>query len=354
LVLYYLFYIPFLGIQVASPGIFALFLYYTTFCYIIFISDFKFYNEIKNFVTISLVLFALYYMFLPIFDNSLEVSFLDVGQGNASYIKYKGNNIFIDLGGDINSSYNKGEKELPEYIKKRGIYNIDMVFISHMHEDHYCSLDEVNKVSIIRNIFVYKRSKEILGSNKTNIVEVKKGDRIVIDENFSIDILWPKEGFDSTDENENSLVLMINYMNRKILFTGDINNNIEDRIIDDIENIDLLLVPHHGSSTSSGEEFINKIKPQVSVLSYGKNFYGIPSLDVINRYNKNKSDLYSTFKDGEIWAIIDKDGYRIETKENELVDRINFFEILIGIFSVYLISTFIVEGDFYNEKIERL
>src|SRR6056297_567769 len=354
LTLEYLFYIPYLGIQVASPGISFLFLYYTTFAYLIFISNFKFYNRIKNFIAISIVLFTLYWIFLPLFDNSLEVSFLDVGQGNASYMKYKGNNIFVDLGGNINSSYNKGEKELPEYIKKRGIFNIDMVFISHLHEDHYCSLDEVNEISKIKNIFVYRKSKEILGSDKTNIIEVKKGDSIVIDEDFSIDVLWPKEGFCSTDENENSLVLMINYFDKKILFTGDINNNIEDRIIDDIDKIDLLLVPHHGSSTSSGEEFINKIKADVSVLSYGDNFYGIPSLDVINRYYKSESDVYSTFKDGEIWAIIDRKGYSIKTKENESFDKINFFEILTGIFFVYFISTLIVEGDFYNEKIERL
>ncbi len=349
-----IFEIKYLGVMVASPNITILFLYYFLFLYVVFLFNLKIKRIIHKFIIISMLFFAMYYALIPTFDDSLEISFLDVGQANASYIKYKNKNLFIDLGGDIYSSYNKGEKELPEYIKKRGIFNIDMLLISHIHEDHYSSIKAVKKVSDIKNIFMYKKSPNIEIDSNTSVIEIEKGNKIVLDENLYIDVLWPENGFYSTDENENSLVLMINYKDNKVLYTGDINKNIENKILNDVDEVDILLVPHHGSSTSSGEDFVSRLRPEIAVLSYGKNFYGIPSLEVINRYDNNGSKIYSTFKDGEIWAIIDKDGYSINTKENQVKDKIEIYDVLISIIVLYMFLAHIAEGDLYYEKIERL
>ncbi|MDW7668174.1 MAG: DNA internalization-related competence protein ComEC/Rec2 [Bacillota bacterium] len=349
-----IFEMKYLGILVASPDITEIFLYYGLFLYIIFLFNLKFYGVIHKFIIASIFVFTLYYGFIPTLSDSLEIAFLDVGQANASYIKYKDKNLFIDLGGDVYATYNKGEKELPEYIKKRGIFEIDMLFISHIHEDHYSSIESVNKVSNIKNIFIYKKSKNIPVENNTNIIEIEKGNKIVLDEDLYIDVLWPENGFYSTDENENSLVLMINYKDNKVLYTGDINKNIERKILSSINDVDILLVPHHGSSTSSGEDFISKLRPDISVFSYGKNFYGIPALEVVERYNNYGSQIHSTFKDGEIWAIMDNDGYSISTKDNQVKDKIKIYEILTGIMILYMFLSYLAEGDLYNEEIERL
>jgi len=77
-------------------------------------------------------------------------------------------------------------------------------------------------------------------------------------------------------------------------------------------------------------------------------------LEVVNRYNNNGSKIYSTFKDGEIWAIIDRNGYSINTKENQVKDKIKIYDILINIVILYMFLAYMAEGDLYNEKIERL
>jgi competence protein ComEC len=212
-------------------------------------------------------------------------------------------------------------------------------------------LDEIKKVSNIENIFINGMNESLLRNFNSNIEILSKGDKIVIDDNLSIDILWPDKNFYSNDENENSLVLLIKYKDKNILYTGDINKNIEEKISKNVSKTNILLVPHHGSDTSSSEDFLAKLSPEVAIFSYGHNFYGIPSLNVVDRYKKYGIESYSTFKDGEIWSIMDKDGYKVYTNKNSVNNELNLFELLFALVVIYLTLMYLEEREIYYEEI---
>jgi competence protein ComEC len=286
----------------------------------------------------------------------LEVSFLDVGQGNASILTYKDTNIMIDSGGDIYSNYNKGKEEIPDYLIKKGIFKIDLAFISHFHEDHYCSYEDIQDEAYVEKFFSYRKNDQISYINNEKIIPLDSSKSIMIDDNFKINIIWPDVGDYYQDENDNSLVLLINFYDTKILYTGDISKRVEENLIDRIKDeIDIILVPHHGSNTSSSKKFVEKIKPQNAVFSYGRNFYGIPSTKVVELYKNNSSKIYSTFKDGEIWSIINKDGkYKIWAYNENNKNEVSLLNILMVEMFLFLILNYAHERDLYNEKNRKI
>ncbi len=348
-----IFNIPILGIRIFTPQITFLFFYYILVLFLVYNFNKNKTDKLTNFLYMSIFIFFVIHVFIPLnFNRTLEVSFLDVGQGNASIISYKNKIIMIDAGGDIYSNYNKGEEEIPDYLIKKGIFKIDLAFISHYHEDHYCSIEEVSEIAEIEDIFVYDTNNQIPNISLDSLKALNSNNKIIIDNDLKIDILWPEEGFYSQDENDNSLVILITFNETRILYTGDISKEVEKDILEKIKNsIDIILVPHHGSSTSSSKEFIEKTNPRNAVLSYGKNFYGIPSSTVLERYENNLTNIYSTFKDGEIWAIIEKDGnYRIQTFRDFKSDKISLFEILILEMFIFLFLIYFQERDIYYEE----
>lgn len=349
-----IFNIPILGIDIYSLQITFIFIYYALLLFSVYLFNLKRVDIYSKFIYMSLLIFFVQHIFVPVnFNNSLEVSFLDVGQGNASLLKYKDKVIMIDAGGDIYSSYNKGEEELPDYLIKRGAFKIDILFISHLHEDHYCSIEEIKENTKINNIYVNEINYQNFKNYNSNVGKLNSSNKIIIDKDLEIDVIWPEIGFSSLDENENSLVLLIKYKGTKILYTGDITERIEKNIINHIDDtVDILLVPHHGSITSSSTEFIDKLNPKDAVFSYGKNFYGIPSAEVLERYTNNDSNIYSTFKDGEIWFIIDKNGSYTTNIFNETEKKsINLISLLILEMFVFLFLIYFLEGDIKYEKL---
>ena len=120
--------------------------------------------------------------------------------------------------------------------------------------------------------------------------------------------------YNLSNENDSSLIMYIIFNNKKILMMGDASTLVEDKLLNDynLDNIDILKVGHHGSKTSSGKEFINKIKPKYSVISVGKNNrYGHPNKEVLN--NLNNSEIYRTDEDGSIMFKIKNNKLKIET-----------------------------------------
>lgn len=123
-----------------------------------------------------------------------------------------------------------------------------------------------------------------------NVLESEQ--RINIEKNLYIDILWPvKNQISENPLNNNSLVCKLNYNNFSMLFTGDIEKVAEEKILKDIDNdllnADILKVAHHGSKTSSTQKFIEKVQPKIALIGVGKNNkFGHPNEDVLNRLNK--------------------------------------------------------------------
>lgn len=278
-------------------------------------------NKFINYFLFFLIFIALLIEVWPC--NYVKINFVDVGHGDCTYIETKNKKtILIDGGGSENSDYNIGEKIVMPYLLDRGKMKIDLMIISHMHDDHVEGL-----LTVIENIKVGKilvgpiKEKTKLYEDFISIVSKKGitlqtiygGDVIKIDD-ITIDILYPNEQNEIEDnENNNSLVFKLNYFDMSILFTGDIEKEVENKLKKDIA-ANILKVPHHGSKTSSTEGFIQKVKPQISIISVGdENNFGHPNQDVVNRLKKNESIIYRTDICGEIMIKLYKNKMKINT-----------------------------------------
>ncbi|MGE4571908.1 MAG: DNA internalization-related competence protein ComEC/Rec2 [Candidatus Izemoplasmatales bacterium] len=235
----------------------------------------------------------LFFIILNSSANSISmisrVSILDVNQGDAIFIESNHCKAIIDTGNvdDYNSLIN--------YIKGRNINQIDILFISHPHQDHYGEVkDLVNEIHVNR-IYV---SRYINTIDKESQIIAKKGDQIICKKQvFSI----IHSNIDDNNENNNSLVIYTKIHNDGWLFTGDIESKVEAMIIKEFQmDIKHLKLAHHGSDTSSTDAFLNAYKPKYAYVSVGRNDYGMPSKNVLSRLNAHQVRLYSTYEIGSI------------------------------------------------------
>lgn len=240
--------------------------------------------------------------------------------------------ILIDGGGSASSSFDVGKNTLIPYILDRGFTQIDIVIISHFDVDHVDGvlrvLEElkVKKVYISKQIKDSKKYDEFLNiTNRKNIEvhEVIAGNRIQIEKNLYFDVLWPQNRQISENVlNNNSIVCNLHYNNFSMLFTGDIEEIAENEILklyssnQKLLKSDILKVGHHGSKTSSTEEFLNIISPKVAVIGVGKNNnFGHPNENVLTRLQDLNSVVYRTDLNGEIMIEVNsKSKYKIKTK----------------------------------------
>ena len=266
-------------------------------------------------------IFFFYFMhFINPFKNSNYVYMFDVNQGDSILINVNNNVTLIDTGGvvmysDNNYTYQLSNNRILLYLKSKGIRKIDNLLISHGDFDHMGeAVNIVNNFKVDKVIFncgsyndLEKNLIDVL--NKKNIKYYSCVDEIEID-SYKLKFLNTN---DCDNENDNSNVVYFNYNNIKFLFMGDAGINREKDILKkySLEKIDFLKVGHHGSNTSSGEEFINNINPKYSLISVGKNNrYGHPKDSVLNTLKDSK--IYRTDKDGSVEIKL-KDYYNIRT-----------------------------------------
>jgi competence protein ComEC len=279
--------------------------------------------------------YSITYIVFPMADNSLYFNIADVGQGLFTTIKYKGLNLVVDCGST--SIKGMGEYIAVPYLTKRGITKADAIFISHWDEDHYSGLNDILNSHIEVNKIFSSRSNEIY----TDVQELSMGHQMKVDDNLNIRILWPYKNLVLNNINNSSLIISLNYNNRNILIPGDIEEEAEYAIYNDLNKYDIVIVPHHGSMTSSTMQFVDAVSPEIAVLSYGRNFYGIPSEEVILRYESAGSKIFSTFEDGEINIILKDDNLYYNTYINEKSD--NYYELyLAGIIYKLIIFCFLI------------
>lgn len=245
-------------------------------------------------------------------DDSMELHFIDVGQGDSILIRSRGKDVLVDTGGSLLSNY-VGEQITLPYLQKLGIRELDGIIISHFDADHCGGLPTLIDNLKINNIFgSYVPEDEIIinSINKSKIpfIVLKSGDSFRINEDILCDVLWPIES-ETLNNNNKSLVMLLNYKDYKILLTGDIEREAELELLDSIpSNIDILKVAHHGSDTSTISEFTHKVKPKNSIISVGRNNqFNHPSDDVIDRLNEINSIVYRTDEMGLIKVHMDED-----------------------------------------------
>lgn len=261
----------------------------------------KHYANIRKFLLISIIIIVLVYICSYV-QRNLKIYFIDVGQGDSSLIITPNNKkILIDGGGSETntSTYDVGEDTLVPYLLDRKISKLDFIMISHFDADHCGGIIAVLNSIKVKNIIISKQIEEnnnfktiinIAKNKKVNIIVVKKGDVINVDNNVEIKILYPENKLYFDDLNNNSIVAKLIYYKFSILFTGDIEKIAENKIIQtDRANLKstVLKVAHHGSKTSSVEEFLLYVKPKMALIGVGKNNkFGHPNIDVIDRLER--------------------------------------------------------------------
>lgn len=277
--------------------------------------------KLKKKKYLFLILFILLFLKIkPMFNRNTILYFLDVGQGDSLLIRTKNNkSIMVDTGGKL--TYKKEKWELKNrnfdiekntiipFIKSIGINKIDYLFLTHGDADH-CG----NSKSLIDSFNV---KKVYLNKGKINNCEKKANGNILYEDYLKIDnvIVHSLNNGNYNDENSLSMVLLLLIDNYKILLMGDAPKSVEEQIIkkNNLNNIDLLKVGHHGSNTSSSKNFIGHIKPKYSIISVGENNkFGHPKESVLN--NLDDSKIYRTDKDGSIMFKIKKNKLKIETR----------------------------------------
>ena len=264
--------------------------------YFILIMFFLFKNK-KIYLYIFLFLLIIHF-FLP---SNNYVEFINVGQGDSSLIHLNNKNIMIDTGGNRNREiyfYN-----IQPVFRSNGINKIDYLVLTHGDFDHMGeSINLVNNFKVEKVIFncgeYNDLEKELIKVlKKKNIKYYACIKELNIDKN-KLYFLQTKE-YDN--ENDNSNVIYTELNGYKFMFMGDASITTEKEILSkyNLSDVDVLKVGHHGSKTSSGKEFINKINPKYSIISVGKNNrYGHPNKEVLDNLKETK--IYRTDQDGSI------------------------------------------------------
>lgn len=210
----------------------------------------------------------------------LRLVFLDVGQGDCHLIQTKNSDIVIDTGPYAPSN------SLSHFTGQV----IDYLMLTHSHEDHIGGVTELLKRFKISNIVIpdvndeyFSKLEQQLSTTSINIIRIKAGEQLLVD-NMIIDFFNPIEkNYDNT--NNTSLVLKITYKEISILYTGDIEQEVEEQllVLEEQLDCDILKVAHHGSNTSTGLEFYNKVSPIISIISVGYNKFNHPAEETLKR-----------------------------------------------------------------------
>ena len=321
--------LPFATIRVVTPPLPLIVLYYLFLLYIFkFREWFKLNLKFKHYLAAFGCILAVCLIFISL-PGKLEVVFIDVGQGDSAFIKTSGGaTVLIDGGGSSSkpgsNESNIGETTIIPFLLDYGVTKLDAVVASHGHDDHIQGLIPVLKEFNVDNLIIPDcPDKKELGllvsiskARGINVEACDKGDEIWLDKNTYFSTLHPDKNISITESalNNLSLVLKLNYGNTSILFTGDIEKEAEELLVESKADVtaDVLKVAHHGSDTSTTEEFLEVVKPKAAVISVGKNNFGHPSERVLEELENNGVKIFRTDERGAI--ILKSDGKSIDIK----------------------------------------
>ena len=249
--------------------------------------------------------------------GQLEVSYLDVGQGDAIYIKVNDYDILVDAGprSDV--------EKLMSQLEEKNIDDFEIVIATHPHEDHIGGMTDVLKKYNVENFYMPKVSNTTKtfeyminaisnqGLKIKTIKDVGSGARI--------DVYSPiDDAYD--DFNDYSPIMKLTYGETKLMFTGDAEELAEKQVLDKYPSSelksDVLKFGHHGSSTSSSEEFLKAVSPTYGVISCAvDNKYGHPHKETLEKIKTHNIETYRTDTQGQIQLTSDGKNIVIKTEK---------------------------------------
>ncbi len=248
-------------------------------------------------------------------NNLLLVHFIDVGQADSILIQVNNKNMLIDAG-------NRGDADsIVSYLQKQGVKKLDYVIATHPHEDHIGGMSDIIKKFPITEFYAPKKTATtktfenmINALNGKKIITAKAGVKLNLGDNIEAELLAPNK--DKYEEiNNYSAVLKLTYGNNKFLFMGDAEKLSESEILGNNADVsaDVIKVGHHGSSTSSSKDFLDKVSPKIAIISVGKgNDYGHPNKETLDEFKKRNYTVYRTDIEGTI--VLQSDGKNIKKR----------------------------------------
>lgn len=242
--------------------------------------------------------------------TNITFAFLDVGHGDCTIITSGDDTIVVDTG-SVSSS-----EHVLNYLYKNNVKDIDYMFVTHPHDDHYGGVTSIYNYYVVNKYYTNKNT--------------SRGDKYTIG-NINMYVLNPPRSEKYSNVNDESIVLMIEKNNFRVLLTGDIEKAAENDILNSGLDIDadVLKVSHHGSDSSSQEKFLLRVSPSISVISCSDK-YNNPSEDVVDRLMHMGNTVYITKRDGDIIMTTDGNGIlRVDLPQSDIL------------------TTYMQTGDFY-------
>lgn len=250
--------------------------------------------------------------------DTLNVHFLDVGQGDSIFIELPDEKTML-----IDAGENYHGEGIINYIGDCGYSKIDYLVATHPHADHIGSMGYIVRNMDIGSVYMpkaaantktYENLLESISDKGLKITSAKAGLTIAEESDYIINVVAPVT-IDESDLNNSSAVIKLTYKNNSFLFTGDAEKKELETITDDI-SADVLKVGHHGSNTSTTEEFLYEVRPTYAVISVGEgNEYGHPHKETLRLLEEFNCELYRTDIDKTV--VFSSDGNTISVKSGE-------------------------------------
>ena len=254
-------------------------------------------------------------------EGVMEISYLDVGQGDSIYIKVNDFDILIDAGPKSSS------EKLLSQLKDKNIDDFEMIIATHPHEDHIGGMADVLKEYDVESFYMPKLSHTTktfenmvttISNKGLKIKQIKEGMSFDLGEGAKMEVYSPI--YESYEEfNDYSPIMKLTYGDTSFIFTGDAEAHAEEEVVlkypKDLK-ADVLKCGHHGSSTSSTEEFLEAVKPEYGVISCGvNNKYGHPHKETLQKISNFNIKVYRTDLQGQIIATSDGKNITFKTEK---------------------------------------
>jgi competence protein ComEC len=268
-----------------------------------------------------------YWIYQRFYRSDLRVTVIDVGQGSAALLQLPGGTCALADGGGFadNAVFDVGARVLAPLLRRKKILTVEMLILSHPNSDHLNGLIYIADRFGVKQIWTngekhntvgYQRLQEVLDRRNvraTAYADLPREHRIA---GARLELLYPPVGFLEKkkeqawrDTNANSLVFKVGLGSVSFLFTGDITARAEKELVSVAGsrlNATVLIVPHHGSRTSSSRSFIEAVRPQYGIVSCGwQNRFGFPHPEVLQRYRRQQVRIYQTGCDGAVELVTD-------------------------------------------------
>jgi len=258
--------------------------------------------------------------------GTIEVHFIDVGQGDSIYIKMPSQDILIDAG-----ERGQGDAVI-SYLRNQNVQDLELVVGTHPHSDHIGGLVNVLKTfptkevvdpGVVHTSKTYEEYLQLIDTKNITFTEGRAGMHRTYDDGTRLEILSPTNP-DEKDLNEDSVVIKLTHGNVAFLFTGDAGNQSEKEILSNGYSLKstVLKVGHHGSYGSTSRRFLKAVSPKVAIISCGTgNPYGHPHKVTLRKLKAANADIYRTDQNGSIVVKTDGKTYQVTTERTERAER---------------------------------